>query len=193
MADYVGRQISPGQRESLRRYQEWLEGEAVPAGGLGPAETHRLEDRHIADSLLFYAGWDHPAPPGVIWDLGTGVGLPGIPLAVLLPETETVLVDRSGARVDLAKRAVRVLGLDNVTVLQREIGSMEGEAPMLVARALASPPRLDPVLRKHLAEGGRAVLGGSWIGPPEDRTGWEVKEIPRDLLDRPVWLLIMRA
>lgn len=190
----MGRQISPGQSEALRRYRAWLEGEAVPAGGLGPAETDRLEDRHIADSLLFYAGWDETAPPEIIWDLGSGVGLPGIPLAVLLPETETVLVDRSGARTDLARRAVRVLGLDNVTILQRDIGSMEGETPMLVARALANPSRLEPVVRKHLAEGGRAVVGGSWVGPPEDRTpGWEVKEIPRDLLDRSIWLLIMRA
>lgn len=161
---------------------------------MGPGESDRIEHRHIADSLLFYAGWENPKPPNLIWDLGSGVGLPGIPLGVLLPETEVRLVDRSGRRVDLARRAVRVLGLDNVTVSQDDIHDLRGETSMLVARAVIGPADLGSLIEKHLQAGGRAVVGGSWVQPPRQLPpGWEVKEIPPHLLDRPVWLLIMRG
>jgi len=194
VGDYVGKPISPGQRVTLGLYRDWLEDEAIPAGGLGPGETDRLEHRHIADSLLFYSGWGDRDPPDVIWDLGSGVGLPGIPLAVMLPESEVLLVDRSGRRVDMAKRAVRVLGLHNVTVTQGDIHDLRGQVPMLVARAVRSPAELGPVIEKHLQSEGRAVVGGSWLSPSRHvPAGWKVKEIPRHLLDRPVWLLIMRG
>jgi len=194
VSDYLGRAISPGQRATLDLYRDWLEDEAIPGGGLGPEESDRLEHRHIADSLLFYSGWGDRQPPDAIWDLGSGVGLPGIPLAVLLPESEVLLVDRSGRRVDMAKRAVRVLGLHNVTVSQGDIHDLQGEAPMLVARAVTSLAELGPVIERHLQSGGRAVVGGSWMSPSRHLpAGWKVKEIPRHLLDRPVWLLIMRG
>lgn len=188
---YLDRAISPGQEAALRNYRNWLREEAIPAGGLGPDERGRLETRHVADSLLFYSGWPRSEPPARLWDLGSGVGLPGIPLAVLLPETEVTLVDRSGRRVDLARRAVRVLDLGNVTVKRGDIENLEGKAPMLVSRASISPDRLQPLMKRHVEPGGVAVVGGSWVGPPET-LGWEVQEIPPDLLDRTVWLLIMR-
>jgi 16S rRNA G527 N7-methylase RsmG len=194
VAGSIGRSISPGQRTILLSYRDWLREEAIPAGGLGPEEAGRLEKRHIADSLLFYAGWERPDPPELLWDLGSGVGLPGIPLAVLLPETEVLLIDRSGRRVDLAKRAVRVLDLNNVTVQRAGVEALVGQAPMLVARAALPPDYLQPVMRRHLEPEGVAVVGGSWVAPPQLKSpGWEIKEIPRDSLDRPVWLLIMRG
>lgn len=193
VADFVGLAISPGQAKILHRYRAWLENEAVPAGGLGADEGPRLESRHIADSLLFYVGWRQSRPPSSIWDLGTGVGLPGIPLAIVLPETEVLLFDRSGRRVDLARRAVRVLGLSNVSVERAEVEDLTGQTPMLVARAAMPPARLRPMVGGLLEPGGVAVVGGSWASPPGNSVvGWEIEEIPRDLLDRPVWLLIMR-
>ena len=191
IAQYVDRAISPGQEAALRDYRNWLREEAIPAGGLGPEETARIEDRHIGDSLLFYLGWARPEPPTRLWDLGSGVGLPGIPLAILLPESEVTLIDRSGRRVDLARRAIRVLDLGNVSVQRADIEDLQGKAPMLVSRATMSPDRLQPLMKKHLEPGGVAVVGGSRIRSPKT-SGWHVEEITPDLLDRAVWLLIMR-
>lgn len=191
IGNYLDRTISPGQEAALGNYLNWLSDEAIPAGGLGPDESGRLETRHLGDSLLFYSGWSRPEAPPRLWDLGAGVGLPGIPLAILLPETEVTLVDRSGRRVDLARRAVRVLDLGNVTVKQADIENLRGKTPMLVSRATKSPERLRPLIKKHLEPGGVAVVGGSWIERP-DTPGWAVQEIPPDLLDRAIWLLIMR-
>lgn len=124
-------------------------------------------------------------------DLGSGVGLPGIPLAILLPETTVTLVDRAGRRVDLIKRAMRILDLDNVEVLQVEIEALDREFDAVVSRATIPPLKMQEHANRLLAPGGIAVLGGSWRSQPEF-TGWEAVEIPAEVLDRAVWILIMR-
>jgi 16S rRNA G527 N7-methylase RsmG len=172
----------------LERYRSWLVDEAVPAGGLGPNEVDRLGDRHIADSLLFATKLGNP---GTVWDLGSGVGLPGIPLAISMPDTLFTLVDRSGRRVDLMRRAVRILDLANVKVEMVDLERLRGSVEAIVARAVASPEALLPVARGHLRPGGIALVGGSWVSPPRI-AGWETVEVGSLALDRPVWLLMMR-
>lgn len=184
-----GFSLSPQQLETLMRYQDWLREEAIKAGGLGPAEGDRLESRHVGDSLLFAVAMPHT--PSELWDLGSGVGLPGIPLAVLLPETRLTLVERSGRRADLLRRAARVLDLSNIEVRQVDIRQLEGPLGGLVTRATLGPAKIAPLARELLEPGGFALMGGSWDRPPKYRD-WETKEIPVGPLDHPVWILIMR-
>ena len=140
-----GRRLNPNQIERLARFQEWLVTEAVPAGGLGPNEVDRVARRHVADSLLFASVLE--GSPEHIRDLGSGVGLPGIPLAILLPESRVELVDRSGRRTDLIKRAVRVLGLPNVDVIQRRADQLEEPTTVFGVAC-------------HANSGGDKVVGG---------------------------------
>lgn len=189
IAEYAGFGLTTAQIELLAIYRDWLQEEAIPAGGLGRAETSRLDDRHIADSLLF--GVPFPDAPHEMADLGSGVGLPGIPLAIMLPDTKLTLIDRSGKRADLARRAVRVLDLSNVEVVQRDIASLDTGFATLVSRATLPPEELASHAKRLLVPGGMAVAGGSWIKSPRI-DGWETREIPVEMLDRTVWLLIMR-
>jgi len=188
VGDYTGNVIDSAQLALLAIYRDWLVSEALPAGGLGPAEAVRIDQRHIADSLLFAAPMFEPE---MIWDLGSGVGLPGIPLAIIFPKTSVVLIDRSSSRGDLMKRAVRVLDLANVRVEHGEIDHLKGYSPTIVSRASLSPQKILKVSRRHLDPGGLAIVGGSWARKPTV-TGWETLEIPPDVLDHTVWLLIMR-
>jgi 16S rRNA G527 N7-methylase RsmG len=175
--------------DRLDRYERWLGEEAIVSGGLGPAESNRLHDRHIGDSMLFASGFGDV--PGQVLDIGSGVGLPGIPLAVLFPRTEFILLDRSGRRTDLARRATRILELENVQVEQGEFEHHRRQESVIVSRGTLPPDRSRDVIQSLLHPGGLAILGGSWTQRPEYE-GWSTVEIPATVLDHTIWLLIMR-
>lgn len=188
IAEASGFPVPDDLAENLVRYRDWLITEAIPAGGLGPGEGPRLDVRHIADSLLFALAME---PTDLVLDIGTGVGLPGIPLACLLPDTGFVLLDRASRRVGLARRAARVLQLSNVEVIQSDIHDWKQGVSSVVSRATIPPEDLLSSLKALLNPGGVAVVGGSWSERPEE-DGYEVKEIGSAFLDRSVWILMMR-
>ena len=189
MAEETGHRLDPTQLETLKTYRGWLLEEAVVAGGIGPNEVDRLDTRHIADSLLFAT----PLPLGVgqIVDLGSGVGLPGVPLAILFPQASVTLVERSRRRVDLMRRAIRLLRLENVQVRHGEIADLNQQYEVVVSRAVLSPDNAQDVMRRLMTVDGIGVLGGSWANRPI-YAGWETKEILSKKLDHRLWLLIMR-
>jgi 16S rRNA (guanine527-N7)-methyltransferase len=116
----AGLKLSVEGLARLTALRDWLRREAIPAGGLGPREGKLVETRHLADSVLFAVPFDRA--PAECWDLGSGVGLPGLVLAVVWPETSMVLIDRSRKRCDLAKRAARVIEVE-VDVDRLEVAS----------------------------------------------------------------------
>lgn len=188
-ARHSGLPITPEQIDHLLRFRVWLLDEGIRNGLIGPREAERIDGRHIADSILFAVA----LPPGVdeVWDLGSGGGLPGIPLAIVMPGTHFRLIDRSRRRCDLMRRVVRILGLGNVTIEQTEIERLRGSVPALVSRATLTPTETAKVARRLLQPGGVAVMGGSWEEAPVTDE-WEVLEIPPTILDHGVWLLMMR-
>jgi 16S rRNA (guanine527-N7)-methyltransferase len=187
--EWAGTGLTETQTAQLETYREWLLTEATAAGGLGPNETDRIDNRQIGDSLLFAAGFEQP--PAEILDVGSGVGLPGVPLAIVMPGTRFNLLDRSGKRVDLMKRAVRVLDLPNVEVMFGDIGEWDRQMDGVVSRASLSPDQAVTSFSRLLKPGGTAVVGGSWATPPSV-LGFELLQVPASVLDQTVWLLIMR-
>lgn len=203
-ADWAGHALDQSAAETLQTYAEWLQTEAVPAGGLGPREADRIWSRHIADSILFAAGWPD-GPPTEVLDVGSGVGLPGIPLAVLWPDTDVTLLDRGGRRIRLLQRIVRVLGLENVHVFQGDAFDVADEWSGIVYRGSVKAPEAVGLSARLLDIPGTAVLGLSRRAEPPDRSrdlvgvanamglDAEVVGVPSEVLDAPAWLLIMRA
>lgn len=189
-ARWAGIALDQEQIERLAAFADWLVEEAIPAGGLGPAEGPVVHSRHIADSLLFASGWDRSRPPRSLLDAGSGVGLPGIPLAVAWPACETTLLERSTRRADLARRAVRMLGLANVRVEAAQMQEWRNRSELVVSRGAGSPASLRADLARLVAPSGRVVIGGSRQRRPQAR-GYRVREVPENAMGHPVWLLIM--
>lgn len=192
-AAWAGWDLNETQLHTLQRYGEWLWEEAIVAGGLGPNEGERIVERHLADSLLFAGGWRRPRPPRSVADLGSGVGLPGIPLAILWPTTTVYLVERAGRRTRLLRRAVRILALE-MEVVEADASRIDlAGIEMVVARAAAPPAESLEWANRLLGTGGVAVIGGSHVERPQRCAGEEILAVPPEVLDRPVWLRIMAA
>lgn len=194
---WLGETLDDVQWGQLEELVTWLREEAVEAGGLGPNEADRIWPRHVADSLTFAGAWMDGSPPRRLLDVGTGIGLPGIPLAILWRQTEVVLLDRSGKRADLARRICRRLGLANIEVRQGDVRDEPAEWEGAVFRAVLPPPRALDAAAAILAPAGRAAIGMRGHGFSND---WSppgatlrLLPIPRTILDESASLLIMDA
>jgi 16S rRNA (guanine527-N7)-methyltransferase len=202
-AEWAGHDLDDDQRRRLAAYADWLVAEAIPAGGLGPREAERVWGRHVADSIVFAVGWGTGGPVELL-DVGTGVGLPGIPLAILWPNTAVTVLDRGGRRIRLLSRAVRVLGLENVVVAQGDVFDVADEWHGLAFRGSVRAPEAVGLSGRLLGVPGTAVLGLSRREQPPDRTrdlvgvaealgmSAELVEVDPEILESPAWLLIMR-
>ena len=115
-------------------------------------DREQMQVLHIADSLAA-----QPLLEGRrILDVGTGPGFPGLPLALAEPDREFTLLDSNNKKIRFVEHAAAMLGLDNVTAVQARA---EDYAPghrfdTVIARALASLPRLVELAGHHVGEGG---------------------------------------
>jgi 16S rRNA (guanine527-N7)-methyltransferase len=139
-----------------RTYADLLTGAGVERGIVGPAEAERLWDRHLlncgAIARLI------PASSSVV-DLGSGAGLPGIVLALLLPGATVTLVEPMARRVDFLNECVAELKLGNTTVLRGRAEDLAGHvsADVVTARAVAPLGRLVGLMLGLMRPGGRAL------------------------------------
>jgi 16S rRNA (guanine527-N7)-methyltransferase len=118
--------------------------EAVRLGFLGPRETARLRERHLDDAVGLAA--IRPPAAGERWvDLGSGAGLPGLPLALGHPETHFTLVDAQRRRLDWVAGTAARLGVGNLTVVHARLeeyahGTARATFDVGTARALGPLP-----------------------------------------------------
>ena len=115
-----------------------------------------LISRHLLDSLTLHS---HLGSPRHWLDVGSGAGLPGLPLALATPRCHFTLLDRSLNKARFLRQAKLELGIDNISVAHTELRSFEPEPPPEGIMARAVMP-LSALLRKlrHLCRGGTRLL-----------------------------------
>ena len=118
--------------EVAARYASWLAGAGVERGLLGPRETARLWDRHLLNCAVVGA----LIPAGaVVVDIGSGAGLPGVPLAIARPDLTVVLVESMLRRTTFLSEVVDDLGLAGVSVHRARAEDLAAPSPRQTARA----------------------------------------------------------
>jgi 16S rRNA (guanine527-N7)-methyltransferase len=147
----------------------------VERGLLGPREVPRLWDRHLLNCAVV-AELIEPQR-GTLLDLGSGAGLPGLVLALLLPETAVTLLEPMERRCRFLTEAVAELGLANVSVLRGRAEDVTVRTDVVTARAVAPLPRL-----AELAIG--LVRPGGMVLAIKGRTAQEELTAARPVLRR---------
>jgi 16S rRNA (guanine527-N7)-methyltransferase len=143
-------------------------------------DPHEMVGKHLLDSLAMHPFVDALATRGgTLADLGTGPGLPGIPLAIVKPGLKVTLVESNGKKARFLRESVRQLGLKDVRVAEARIEAVAepGAYDAITARALATLP-LILELGGHLLKPDGVLLAMKGVYPADEiaalPAGWAV-------------------
>ena len=124
------------QIEKLQHlYQDWN----LKINVVSRKDIDELYLRHVLHSLAI-AKFQRFNAGAKVLDVGTGGGFPGIPLAILYPETHFTLVDAIGKKIKVVQEVVAGLEIENVTSVNSRVEEIKGQFDFIVSRAVAAMP-----------------------------------------------------
>jgi 16S rRNA (guanine527-N7)-methyltransferase len=162
-----------GREKEISRYADLLFTEGIERGLIGPQEGEKIWERHIFNSLPVST----LIPEGAsVIDIGSGAGLPGIPLALSRPDISMTLIEPLQRRVDFLNKAVEGL---NIAVLRGRAQDFRITADVVTARAVAPLEKLAKITHHLIKKGGLllAIKGESAAKEVENVRGAELHEI----------------
>lgn len=154
-------------------YHESLATDGSTRGFIGPREVDRLWDRHILNCAVIGEVMEHGAR---VADVGSGAGLPGIPLAIARPDLDITLIEPLLKRSVYLQEVVDALGLPNVTVIRgraeekqvRE--ALDGGVDIVTSRAVAPLGKLAGWSLPLVRRGGEMIaMKGSSVAQELER------------------------
>jgi len=128
-------------------YKEWN----AQINVISRKDIDELYVRHVLHSLAI-AKVQPFKPKSRVLDVGTGGGFPGIPLAILFPESNFYLVDSIGKKIKVVKEVVNVLGLKNVRAEHLRAEKVKGEFDFIVSRAVTNMDDFVKWVRKKVVK-----------------------------------------
>ncbi len=125
-------------------------------------DIDNLYEHHVLHSLAIAKVL--PFQPGTtIMDVGTGGGFPGIPLAILFPECQFLLIDSIGKKIKVATEVAASLGLTNVVCKQERAEEEKQKFDFVVSRAVMPLPDLVKLVRKNISNKHRNAVPNGLI------------------------------
>jgi len=120
-------------------------------------DIENLEERHILHSMAI-AKIIQFKPGTKVLDVGTGGGFPGIPLAILFPETKFTLVDSIGKKIKVVNEIVQATGISNVRAIQLRAEDVDGRFDFIISRAVTKLPVFMKWVRNKIAKENKNTL-----------------------------------
>lgn len=176
----MGIDLPASTRARLLQYLELLDKWNRAYNLTAVREIEQMVPKHLLDSLSILPYFHGPR----VLDVGTGAGLPGIPLALARPDVQFLLIDGNAKKLRFVRQAIHDLALPNVDVVHSSVEKYHPDASFecVVARALATIP--DMLARaRHLIAPHGVFLAMKGVYPEEELAnvgeGFRVREVVR--------------
>jgi 16S rRNA (guanine(527)-N(7))-methyltransferase GidB len=145
-SDLTSQQLEQfGRLEAL--YAEWN----AKINVISRKDIEQLYERHILHSLAI-AKIIRFSPGSAILDVGTGGGFPGIPLAIMFPETSFTLIDSIGKKIKVVSEVASALGLQNVNAQHIRVEEVKQKFDFVISRAVTAFPKFVAMVRTRISD-----------------------------------------
>lgn len=125
-------------------YQEWN----AQVNVISRKDVDNFYERHVLHSMAIGCLCEF-VPGTKVLDVGTGGGFPGIPLAIMFPQCEFVLIDSIGKKINVIKEVVAAIGLNNVEAIHQRAEQETRKFDFVVSRAVTRMNKFIPWIRKN--------------------------------------------
>lgn len=153
-------------------------------------DTSQMIGRHLLDSLSILP-WvtvsdasnettvSNPATDSTVLDVGSGAGLPVLPLAIVRPDVPFLSVESNGKKTRFQQQALQELGIGNVQVKQSRIEAVQTKASVIVSRAFTAPEQFLTAVEKNCVSGSIVIvmLGQKERMPSKLPVGFNLNEL----------------
>jgi 16S rRNA (guanine527-N7)-methyltransferase len=158
--------VSKAQHSQLEVYLQLLATWTKKINLIAPSTVQNAAWRHVADCAQLAPHL--PSNPARVVDVGSGAGLPGLVLAIIMPQHSYGLVEQDQRKSAFLRTAAHAMGLQNVAIHAVDVARIApATADIVTARAYAPLPRLLATTQHVLTKGGRYVLLKGQAAPAE--------------------------